>query len=98
MSRRSTRLLLPDQMIPPQELLSYLKAKPFRPFRVHMASGETFDIRHPEMIRIGRNSLILFTFVSENPDFYDQWETISLMLMERISQLDATVAPGGNNS
>ncbi len=80
-------------MIPPQELLSYIKAQPFRPFRIHMASGETFDVRHPEMVRVGRSSLILFTFVSEQPDLYDRWETIALLLMERISQGDATVPP-----
>jgi hypothetical protein len=80
-------------VIPPHELLSYLRAKPFRPFRIHMASGETFEVRHPEMVRVGRNSVMLFTFVSDDPDLYDRWETISLMLMERISQLDATVPP-----
>jgi hypothetical protein len=79
-------------MIPPQELMSYLKARPFRPFRVHMASGETFEVRHPEMVRVGRSSIILFTFVSDDPDLYDRWETISLMLMERVTQLDAPVA------
>lgn len=83
-------------MISPQELLGYLKAKPFRPFRIHLASGETFDVRHPEMVRVGRNSLILFTFVSDNPDLYDRWETISFLLMERLSQPDAA-APSVSN-
>ncbi len=59
-----------------------------------MANGETFDVRHPEMTRVGRNSMMLFTFVRDDPDLYDRWETISLLLMERISQLDATVPPG----
>lgn len=80
-------------MIPPQELLSYVRARPFRPFRIHRASGESFDVRHPEMVRVGRNSMMLFTFVSENPELYDRWETISLMLLARISQVDATVPP-----
>jgi len=80
-------------MIAPQELLNYLKATPFRPFRIHMASGDSFDVRHPELVRVGRNSSILFTLVSESPDIFDRWETLSLMLMERISQLDATVPP-----
>ena len=83
-------------MIDSQQLLSYLKAKPFRPFRIHVASGETFDIRHPEMARVGRNFLILFTFVSDSPDLLDRWETVSRVLMERISHLDATVAPAGD--
>lgn len=37
--------------------------------------------------------MMLFTFVSENPELYDRWETISLMLLARISQVDATVPP-----
>jgi hypothetical protein len=83
-------------MIAPQELLTYLKAKPFRPFRIHMASGETFDVRHPEMAKVGRNFLILFSYVSDTPDLLDRWETISVMLMERISHLDTTVTSSGN--
>jgi hypothetical protein len=79
-------------MISPQEILSSLKARPFRPFRIHMASGEAFDVRHPEMVRVGRNSLILFTLVSDNPEIYDRWETLSLLLMERLSHLDPAVA------
>jgi len=79
-------------MIPPQDLLSYVKAQPFRPFRVHMASGEHFDARHPEMIRVGKNSLMLFTFVADRPELYDRWETISLMLAERIVHLDASAS------
>jgi hypothetical protein len=79
-------------MIAPQQLLSYLRAEPFRPFRIHMASGQTFDVRHPEMARVGRNSLILFTFVSDSPDIFDRWETVSLMLMERISHIDSAVS------
>ena len=85
-------------MIAPQELNNYLRAEPFRPFRVHMASGDTFDVRHPEMARVGRNSMILFTFVSDDPEIYDRWETISLMLMERVAQLDSTIPPGGNGT
>ena len=85
-------------MIAPQQLTSYFRAEPFRPFRIHMASGQTFDIRHPEMAQLGRNFLMLFTFVSESPELLDRWETISLMPMERVSILDTTVPPGGNGS
>ncbi len=85
-------------MIPPRDLLSYLRAEPFRPIRIHMVSGQTFDIRHPEMVRVGRNSVILFTFVTDDPDVFDHWQTVSLMLMERVAQLDALTPPNGNAS
>jgi hypothetical protein len=76
----------------PHEILKYVQARPFRPFRIEMNSGRTFDIRHPEMVQVARNCLIFFTFVSDNPHVVDDWETISLLLIESISHLDASVA------
>ena len=73
-------------MLSPQEVLRYLE--PFRPFRVHMASGEAFDIKHPEMAHVGRNFLVIFTFVADAPELLDRWETVSLMLIEHISYLE----------
>jgi hypothetical protein len=79
-------------MIPPQDILNYLRAVPFRPIRISMASGKSFDIRHPEMVRVGRNVLILFMSVSDDPDIFDQWETVSLMLVENISFTETSAA------
>lgn len=82
-------------MISANEIVSYLKAEPFRPFRIHIAGGATFDVRHPEMARVGQTSMILFTFVSDNPEIFDRWDTVSLVLMERVSQLESTAASNG---
>jgi hypothetical protein len=74
-----------------REVLAYVNAKPFRPFRILMNSGRTYDVRHPEMIRVGRDFFMLFSFVSDTPDVVDQWETGSLLLVESISHLEAPV-------
>ena len=76
----------------PQEILAYVRAAPFRPFRIRMNSGRTFDIRHPEMIRLTRSAAVIFTSVSDTPDVYDHWEFVSLLLIESITHLDAPVA------
>ncbi len=39
----------------------YLGAEPFRPFRIKLASGSTYEIRHPEMILVGRTSARVYT-------------------------------------
>lgn len=75
-------------MIPAGEVNNYLHAKVFRPFRIHMASGETFEVRHPEMAMVRQGVLTLFTFVSDSHQTLDRWDTLSLMLMERISFLE----------
>ncbi len=76
----------------PQEILNYVKAEPFRPFRIHMVSGRTFDIRHPEMVRVGRRDLVIFTFVGDTPLVHDKWDTVSPLLIESMSHLETPVA------
>ena len=75
-------------MVPPSDILNYLRTVPFRPLQIRMTGGRTYEIRHPEMVRVGRNSLIVFTFVSDDPQIYDRWETVSLMLIESLTHLE----------
>jgi hypothetical protein len=76
----------------PRAVLAYVKAEPFRPFRLHMASGRTFDIRHPEMVKVLTTNLLIFSSVGDTPDVPDEWESVSLMLAESISHLEVPVA------
>jgi hypothetical protein len=74
-----------------QEVLNYVQATPFRPFQIRMNSGRTFEIRHPEMVRVGRRDVLIFTFLSDSPGVYDRWENVSLVLIESLSPLEASV-------
>ncbi len=76
----------------PQDVLSYLHAQPFRPFRIRMNSGRTFDIRHPEMIRVGQRDVLIIKLVSENQEVYDHWENVAPLLIESLSPLETPVA------
>jgi hypothetical protein len=75
----------------PQEFLKYVIAEPFRPFRIRMNSGRTFDIRHPEMIRVTKHALVVFSSVSDSLDVYDDWESVSPLLVESVSFMEAPV-------
>jgi hypothetical protein len=79
-------------MVSPHDVLAYLKAQPFRPFRIHMVSGKSYDIRHPEVIRVTATTLVIFTYLSDDAEVFDRWETASLTLIETISYLDAAMA------
>lgn len=78
-------------MMTPQSVLEYVKTEPFRPFRLQTASGRTFDIRHPEMIKVLKNYVLVFRANSETPDFPESYESVSLMLTESISHLETPV-------
>ena len=69
-----------------------MKTQPFRPFRIHVASGRTFDIRHPEMVKVFKTYLMVFKDFSSDSDFPEEFEFVSLMLTESISHLDASIA------
>ena len=36
----------------PNDLLDYLQAVPFAPFRIHMTDGTMYEIRHPELVKV----------------------------------------------
>jgi hypothetical protein len=78
-------------MMTPQTLQEYVKAEPFRPFRIHMASGRTFEVRHPEMIKVLKSYALVFKSDGENPELPDEHESISLMLAESVSHVEVPV-------
>lgn len=73
-----------------KKVFEYVSAEPFRPFRIKMASGQSFEIRHPEMILVGWSSVPIYTVTGD--DTHEKWHDVSLMLMETIEPVDAAVS------
>jgi hypothetical protein len=42
-----------------QTFRDLLKQQPFKPFRLVMSSGQTYDVRHPEMAMLTRTSILV---------------------------------------
>lgn len=75
-----------------KEVMSHVTAEPFRPFRIHTASGRSFDIKHPEVVQVGKTTLTISVPLSDDiPDAEGLWYKLSLMLIESIEPLDAPV-------
>ena len=71
----------------PDDLLFWLKAQPFKPFRITMNNGRVYEVRHPELVRLMRTSLVYFT-PSSQPDVFDRAEMIGLTLIDHIEPVD----------
>ena len=71
------------------DLLTWTRAVPFVPFRIRLNSGRTFDIRHPEMLRVGRSTANVYSFAGEPADPYERMEMISLVLIESVEPIEA---------
>ena len=79
-------------MLTPQTLLEYVKAELFRPCRLHMASGRTFDIRDPELIKVLKSNVQLFKVTGERLEIPEEFQSVSLLLTESVLHLEPTVA------
>jgi hypothetical protein len=82
-------------MIPAREILIHITAEPFEPFRINMASGATFEVRHPEFAQVGRSTLTVYTAPEGDPNGPQRWQKLSLVLIESIAPLNAPIGPNG---
>jgi len=75
----------------PESLLGYVRASPFKPFRIVLNSGRNYDVHHPEFIDVGFDDAVYF--YKKSPDSpHERWETFSLSLVEHIEHIQPTAA------
>ena len=43
----------------PAQIRDHLKTQPFRPIRVHISDGSSYDIRHPEMAYVTTTQVMI---------------------------------------
>ena len=79
-------------MMTVRKVVDYVSAEPFRPFRIKMASGQSFDVRHPEMILVGRTSVRVYTSTEPGSENGERWHDVSLMLMETLEPMQLSGA------
>lgn len=83
-------------MISFQRMASYVGAEPFRPFRITMNGGRTFERRHPEKIQLGRTSMTIFTFLSNELEAARERQVeVCLLLTQSVEPLDVATRPQG---
>lgn len=71
----------------PEDVFHYTRAEPFRPFRIVMTSGKTYEVFHPEMVRVARTAVYVF-FAARPEDPVERFDSVSLVLIERIEHIE----------
>ncbi len=85
-------------MISHQRMASYVHAEPFRPFRITLNGGRSFDIRHPEMIQLGRSTMTIFTDLNDDQQSPKERQIeVSLLLTESVEPLEVAARPQGTS-
>jgi hypothetical protein len=74
--------------VPPEDLAAAIDRRPFVPFRLHLSDGTAYEVRHPEMIMLGRRSAVIG--ISEEINgrpMYDRHVTVALLHIVRLEPL-----------
>jgi hypothetical protein len=75
----------------PDFIRKLLQAKPFEPFRIHLIDGQSYEVRHPEMVLVGYRSITLGIPRRNNDLIYQSVVHISLINIGRIEMTAETM-------
>jgi len=64
-----------------------VRSAPFIPFRIVTSSGKTYDVMHPELLLVGRRSLILGIPAHPLEKVYHNYDVISLLHVTALEDL-----------
>jgi hypothetical protein len=78
--------------MPPQDLLNLLRQQPFQPFRIHLDDGRSFEVRHPDLLWVGRRVAVLGIPESGPDRLLERHITLSLLHIVTIEPLDAAAS------
>lgn len=73
----------------PMELVTWVRASPFVPFRMRMIDGRTFEVLRPEELKVGERSMIRYGYRGDATDFFDRCEMLSPQWVESVEPIDA---------
>ncbi len=78
------------------ELHTAARRQPFRPFRVVLTTGTTYDIQHPDLIMVGRRSATIGITNDPAGTAYDRTFQVDLFQVGGIEELGSPSANGSS--
>ncbi len=80
--------------VTPEELREVLHTQPFQPFRLVMTDGQGYEIRHPDLMMVGRRSAMVGLTGRPGRTYYERAVQVDLLHVIRLEPLEtATSGP-----
>jgi hypothetical protein len=80
-----------------EDLLHFIRQRPFVPFRLVTTDGTGYEIRHPEMLMPGRRLAIVGLPDDPAVAAFDRTVAVSMLHVQRLELMDAQ-APAGDDA
>lgn len=83
-------------MISAATMRERLERRPFVPFRITTSAGTSLDVLHPELMMVGRQTIVVGTTKAPDQKLYDHAVTIGILHIVRLDDLNAPSTPSSN--
>jgi hypothetical protein len=81
--------------MPPQDLLTALRRRPFEPFLLHVTDGTIYEVRHPELVMLSVTSAVVGVPAKGGaPPQIERCEIVDLRHIGRLVPLGLPPSPG----
>ena len=81
----------------PEDVREFLRRQPFRPFRLTLTDGRTYDVMHPELAIVGRSSVEIGLARPDDPEnIAERLISVSLLHIMQIEPMESVVPPPGH--
>jgi hypothetical protein len=69
----------------PEDIVEMLREKPFRPFRINLSDGTVYEIRHAELVKVGRSKAMIYFPKEDEPHaVFERYISVSLLHITRL--------------
>jgi hypothetical protein len=88
-----------EEMLP-TDMQTFLRTRPFHPFRVVMLDGVTYEVRHPELVLLLLDSAVIGYPAPGQEGVAQRADMINLQAVSRLELVDqaAPAVPGNGNA
>ena len=84
-------------MFTADDIQARIRHRPFIPLRIVLSTSQNYDVYHPDLIMVGRRSLIIGTASAENPAQFEQVTRVAILHVTELRDLPLPVPPTSGN-
>jgi hypothetical protein len=72
-----------------KDVQEFTRRQPFRPFRLTLTDGRSYEIRHPELVNVGRTTVFIgFPAQGDDETIYDRFKILDLLHIMEAEPID----------
>ena len=73
----------------PDDIRNFLNRRPFQPIRITLTDGRSYQVRHPELVMVGRSVIVIgFPAADESEPVFDRFVWVSLIHIMQIEPFE----------